>query len=283
MIRFEAHQPNELWQSDFTHWRLADGTDVESRGWLDDHSRLLLSCTAHRPVTGAAVIETFAATVAAHGAPAATLTDNGRVFTTRATGTRNGFEQLLASLGVQQLGGRPFHPQTQGKVERFHQTLKRWLAAQPTAADLPALQAQLDTFRHHYNHDRPHRALARRTPLTAYEATLKASPADNPDHGTWRIRHDRVDRFGKLTLRRAGRLHHLGIGIDHARTPVLILIDETTVTVSDRATGEVLSTHTVDEFSHLYDGAIILTHSHLTYALDIEGRETLRKIIARSH
>ncbi|MFJ6112617.1 IS481 family transposase [Agrococcus sediminis] len=246
MIRFEAHQPNELWQSDFTHWRLADGTDIEILNWLDDHSRLLLACTAHRPVTGAAVIESFTATIATHGTPAATLTDNGRVFTTRITGTRNGFEQLIASLGIQQRNGRPFHPQTQGKIERFHQTLKRWLAAQPAADDLTALQDQLDRFRHHYNHHRPHRALGRRTPQTAYDATIKATPADNRDQRDWRIRHDRVDRFGKLSLRRAGRMHHLGIGIDHAGTPVMILTDDTTVTVTDRATGEVLATHTVD-------------------------------------
>lgn len=246
MIRFEAHQPNELWQSDFTHWRLADGTDVEILNWLDDHSRLLLSCTAHRPVTGAAVIATFAAAIAAHGAPAATLTDNGRVFTTRRTGSRNGFEQLLAGLGIQQRNGRPFHPQTQGKIERFHQTLKRWLAAQAPARSLAQLQKQLDRFRQHYNDERPHRALDRRTPQTAYDATIKASPADHPDGGNWRIRHDRVDQFGKLSLRRAGRMHHLGVGIDHAHTPVLILTDDTTATVTDLATGEVLSTHTVD-------------------------------------
>lgn len=79
MIRFEAHQPNELWQSDFTHWRVADGTDIEILNWLDDHSRLLLACTAHRPVT--AVTESFTATIATHGTPVAPLTDNGRVLT----------------------------------------------------------------------------------------------------------------------------------------------------------------------------------------------------------
>ncbi|MEV7528798.1 IS481 family transposase [Agrococcus sediminis] len=246
MIRFQAHQPNELWQSDFTHWRLADGTDIEILNWLDDHSRLLLACTAHQPVTGAAVIESFTATIATHGAPAATLTDNGRVFTTRVTGTRNGFEQLLASLGIQQRNGRPFHPQTQGKIERFHQTLKRWLAAQPAAHDLAGLQAQLDRFRDHYNRHRPHRALDRRTPQAAYDATGKAAPADHPDQGDWRIRRDRVDKFGKLSLRRAGRMHHLGIGIAHAHTAVLILADRHTVTVTDSHTGEVLATHTVD-------------------------------------
>jgi transposase InsO family protein len=126
-LRFEAAQPNECWQSDFTHWRLADGTDVEILNWLDDHSRYLLSCTVHTPVTGDAVVDTFLTTSNQHGLPASTLTDNGRVYTARHGGGRNAFEYLLAALRITQKNGKPNHPQTQGKVERFHQTLKRWL------------------------------------------------------------------------------------------------------------------------------------------------------------
>src|SRR3954452_2216895 len=106
--RFEAELPNQLWQSDFTHWTLADGTDVEILNWLDDHSRYLLASTAHRPVTGPVVLAQFGAVVAAHGIPAAVLTDNGLVFTTRFAGggrgrvTRNGFETELAALGFEQ-------------------------------------------------------------------------------------------------------------------------------------------------------------------------------------
>jgi transposase InsO family protein len=125
--RFEAAQPNECWQSDFTHWRLADGGDIEILNWLDDHSRLLLACTAHHRVTGTTVVASFLAAITAYGAPAATLTDNGCVYTSRFTGGRNGFEYLLADLGITQRNGHPGHPQTQGKIERFHQTLKRWL------------------------------------------------------------------------------------------------------------------------------------------------------------
>jgi len=99
-IRFQADQPNETWQSDFTHWRLADGTDVEILNWLDDHSRKLLSCTVHTPVTGEDVVATFLSTIEAHGAPASTLTDNGRVYTTRHAGGRNAFEHTLAILGI---------------------------------------------------------------------------------------------------------------------------------------------------------------------------------------
>lgn len=143
--RFQAAQPNECWQSDFTHWALADGTDVEILNWLDDHSRLLLSCTAHQRVTGPAVVANFVAAIASHGPPAATLTDNGAVYTSRFVGGRNGFEYLLGELHITQRNGHPGHPQTQGKIERFHQTLKRWLAARPAADTLPELRSRRPT------------------------------------------------------------------------------------------------------------------------------------------
>ncbi len=121
--RFQASQPNEMWQSDFTHSRLLGGSDVEILNWLDDHSRYLLSCTAHQPVSGDQVVAVFLAAVDQHGPPASTLTDNGSVYTSRFTGGRNAFEYLLPLLGIRQKNGSPGHPQTQGKIERFHQTL----------------------------------------------------------------------------------------------------------------------------------------------------------------
>lgn len=245
-VRFQAAQPNETWQSDFTHWRLADGTDVEILNWLDDHSRYLLSCTAHRPVTGDHVVATFLTATEQHGIPASTLTDNGRVYTARFGGGRNAFEYLLPLLGVTQKNGSPNHPQTQGKIERFHQTQKRWLSARPAATSLPELQAQLDAFRAHYNENRPHRALNRSTPGQAYQATAKALPADARTPGHYRIRYDHIDQHGKISLRRAGRMHHLGIGAHHRGTRILAMLDDNTVTVIALHTGEVLSTHTID-------------------------------------
>lgn len=244
-IRFEAAQPNETWQSDFTHWRLADGTDVEILNWLDDHSRFLISCTAHHPVTVDDVIATFLAAVEQHGPPASTLTDNGRVYTARFGGGRNAFEYLLPLLGVRQKNGSPSHPQTQGKIERFHQTLKRHLAAQPPTASLAELHVQLDRFREHYNEHRPHRARDRTTPGASYRATPKALPAGGRD-GHYRLRYDRVDIDGHISLRRAGRMHHLGIGRRHRGTRVLALIDKDTVTVTALETGEILSEHLID-------------------------------------
>ena len=136
-LRFEADLPNECWQSDFTHWPLADGTDTEILTWLDDHARHALSLTAHIPVTGQDVVTTFRAAVDAHGIPASTLTDNGLVFTTRFLHGPNNFERELVILGIEQKNGRPNHPQTHGKVERFQQTLKKWLRAQPQPPPSP--------------------------------------------------------------------------------------------------------------------------------------------------
>lgn len=92
--RFAASQPNECWQSDFTHWQLADGTDSEILCWLDDCSRYLLTCTAYRRVTGGDVVASFTDTATTHGLPAATLTDNGSVYTSRFTHGHNDFERL---------------------------------------------------------------------------------------------------------------------------------------------------------------------------------------------
>src|SRR5690348_17051995 len=133
-IRFQAELPNECWQSDFTHYPLADGTGAEILTWLDDHSRYALSVTAHARVTAEVVLAAFRTAAGRHGPPAATLTDNGLVFTTRLlAGGRAApglLELELARLGITRKNGRPNHPQTQGKAERFQQTLKNWLAAQ---------------------------------------------------------------------------------------------------------------------------------------------------------
>ncbi|HWC33824.1 MAG TPA: IS481 family transposase [Mycobacteriales bacterium] len=244
--RFAADQPNECWQSDFTHWPLADGTDTEILNWLDDHSRYLLSITAFVRVGGDDVVNTFTSNVNNYGPPASTLTDNGSVYTSRFTGGRNAFEYLLHLLRIDQKNGRVNHPQTQGKIERFHQTLKKWLAKQPQVATLAELQAQLDIFQRIYNTLRPHRALGGLTPDTAYQATPIAAPRGTRVDEHFRIRLDHVDQHGAVSIRRAGRMHHLGVGARHRATPVLILLDATTATVTHRTTGEILSRHTID-------------------------------------
>jgi transposase InsO family protein len=248
-LRFAAHQPNERWQADFTHWRLAHGTHIEILCWLDDCSRYALSVTAHHRVTATIVVTEFTKTHTQHGIPYSTLTDNGMVFTTRfagGKGGRNGYEAELHRLGVHQINSTPNHPTTCGKVERFHQTLKRWLTEQPHATTIAELQTQLDAFTDEYNHRRPHRSLPHRaTPAVVYTSRPKATPATRIDTHN-RVRTDRVDQAGAVTLRVNGRLHHIGIGRHHYRTRVLILAQDHHITVINAATGEVLRDFTLD-------------------------------------
>ncbi|HKF87406.1 MAG TPA: IS481 family transposase [Propionibacteriaceae bacterium] len=252
-LRFEAEQPNQMWQTDFTHYRLTrtDGTpgaDVEILCFIDDHSRYALSVTCHQPVTGPAVVAAFRQTVADQGIPASMLSDNGMVFTTRFAGghtgrdTLNGFQAELRRLGVVQKHSKPNHPTTCGKVERFQQTLKKWLTAQPQQPTTVAeLQTLCDTFVSYYNSCRPHRSLNRRTPAAAYQARPKASPPTTPDRQPQaRVRRDIVDTDGKLSLRHHGRLHHIGVGRTHARTPILMLINGLDIRIIHATTGQII-------------------------------------------
>jgi transposase InsO family protein len=248
-IRFAAEQPNERWQADFTHWWLADHTHIEILNWLDDHARYALSVTAHRRVTGPIVLAEFRKACAAHGIPSSTLTDNGMVFTTRLSGGKGGRNQLeneLRRLGVTQINSTPNHPTTCGKVERFHQTLKKWLTHQPRATTIADLQTQLDAFVEAYNHRRPHRALAHHaTPATAYTSRPKADPANRTDTHN-RVRRDRIDQAGVITLRIAGRLHHIGVGRTYTGTRVLALVQDLHIRIINAATGELLRELTLD-------------------------------------
>ena len=248
-IRFAAEQPNQRWQADFTHWRLTGGVHVEILCWIDDHSRYAISLTAHRRITTPTVLTEFHNAIAAHGIPASTLTDNGMVFTTRLAGGkggRNKFEAELRRLGVRQINSTPNHPTTCGKVERLHQTLKRWLQRQPKAATIAALQDQLDAFTDEYNHRRPHRSLPHRaTPATIYTSRPKADPATRIDTHD-RVRTDRIGETGNVTLRVNGRLHHIGVGRIHHRTRVLILVQDLDIKIINAATGETLRDFTLD-------------------------------------
>lgn len=250
-VRFAAELPNETWQADFTHYRLAGGEDVEILSWLDDHARFALRVTAHRRVTGPIVLDEFRHAVALHGVPTSTLTDNGMVFTTRLSGGkggRNAFESELRRLGVTQKNSRPNHPTTCGKVERFQQTLKKWLRAQlGRLTTIAELQVLLDTFVSHYNDHRPHRSLPESsTPATAYRARPKAIAGDRSADAHDRVRTDRVDKAGRITLRVGGRLHHIGLGRTLAGTPVLVLVHDLEIRVADAATGELLRSLTLD-------------------------------------
>lgn len=164
-------------------------------------------------------------------------------------GGRNHLEHELRQLNVRQKNSRPNHPTTCGKIERFQQTLKRWLRAQPVQpATITDLQTLLDQFVSDYNHDRPHRSLPHRaTPATAYTARPRATPTSDRSADTHdRVRTDKVGSNGTVTLRVAGRLRHIGIGRTHARTHVLVLTHDLHVRVVNVTTGELLRELTID-------------------------------------
>jgi transposase InsO family protein len=179
--RFTFNRPNECWQSDWTQWVLADGAPAAIAGTLDDHSRYMPALRAGPgDATGDLVWSVMVAGIAECGIPSMSLTDNGFVYTGKWRGFEATFEANLRTLGAETINSTPFHPQTCGKIERFWQTLKKWLRAQDAPATLDELNALLEQFRHHYNHHRPHRALRGATPAEAFHATHKARPADRP-------------------------------------------------------------------------------------------------------
>jgi hypothetical protein len=234
-----------MWQVDITAWQLADGQLAEILNLIDDHSRLFLGSDAYPRVKAADVVASFHKAAELHDLPASLLSDNGAVFT---GGSRRGkvlFEYELERLGVVFKNSRPYHPQTCGKVERLHQTLKRYLARQPAAQTLPELQQQLDTFTRYYNHIRPHRALAGRTPLQAYSARLKARPAGAAPSTYFRVRQDKVDETGKVSLRYDSRLYKIGLGRAHKGRQVKLLIADQNIRIIDLQ-GELIRELTLD-------------------------------------
>jgi hypothetical protein len=169
--RFVAERANECWQIDATHWHLADGSWVEIINVIDDCSRVLIASVAVTTCTAAGAFAAIAAGAARWGLPERVLSDNGSPFVALRPG--------LHDLGVATTTSRPYHPQTCGKVERFHQTLKLRLAIRP-AETLEELQAELDVFIRIYNYERRHRGIGRRTPNSVWESTPRSGPSDRP-------------------------------------------------------------------------------------------------------
>jgi len=223
-LRFEAPRPNELWQLDAFAWVLADGSAVEVIDVLDDHARRLLAIVAAPVVDTAAALTAFFRAVDTEGAPAATLSDNAGYFTQRICGAVSEFERTLWDLGVATRHGAPRHPQTQGKIERFHRTAKTYLRRLPPAGDLTELQTQLDQLTVDYN-NRPHQALGYATPNERYQASPKATP-----RGTNTTRHTtrRVWESGNIRYSR----WIINLGRSHAGTDVLITDDGTKIRIT---------------------------------------------------
>jgi transposase InsO family protein len=245
--RFQASRPNELWQSDWTGWHLIDRDGlwrpVAIAGTLDDHSRLLVGIGAGSgDGTSELVWAVMAAAIGAHGVPMSSLTDNGLCYSTKHHGRDlrpAAFETNLAALGCQSIASSPYHPQTCGKIERFWQTLKKWLRARETShgtyRTLAALNRDLTVFAEYYNTRRPHRALAGRTPAAVFAATVKARPADRPLPSQARIYRCQVSTGGSIAvsgppgaIRSQLRVH---LGGRYAQLPVTVLQDGIRVAV----------------------------------------------------
>jgi transposase InsO family protein len=181
--RFVWPRPNDVWQIDATRWVLADRQEIWIMDLLDDHSRLVLAARVCAGPTALAAWEAFSEAVSRYGIPVRCLSDRGSCFSGREQEDEHRFAAGLRGLGVIQLLSAPYHPQTCGKLERFHQTLKRFLATAPLAAHPQELQGQLDRFLDYYNHRRPHRALAGATPRESWEATPRSVPETAPYPG----------------------------------------------------------------------------------------------------
>ncbi len=237
--RFEAELPNQMWQSDMTHWQLGTGQGVEIVTFIDDCSRLVLGCSALYVTKATNVAELFHQAGTTWGYPASVLTDNGCIYTAEHRGGKVVMESVLEAMGIVYKHGRPYHPQTQGKVERFQQTLKKWLAKQRPASSLAELQSQLEWFCRYYNEIRPHRSLGRRAPKAVFDERVKAKPGDALASTQFRVRHDKVDKTGAITLRYRSKLFHIGMGARHKGKTVTLLIADRDIRVVSKD-GELL-------------------------------------------
>ena len=222
--RFEAPAPNEFWQIDAMDWAIATGA-VKVFNIIDDHSRVAIRSRAVVEATTTEAWTTFCQGSQHWGLPAGVLSDNGLCFSGKLRGFEVLFEANLRDAGIRPITGRPFHPQTTGKVERFQQTLKKWLRRQPLARSLRELQAQLDEFCRIYNHERPHQGIGRRIPIERWHATTRSQPADQPlEHPTMHrpvVREVSVCNQGKVALDK----HDIHIGVEYTGATATIISD----------------------------------------------------------
>lgn len=220
--RFAAERANECWQIDATKWSLADATMIEIINVIDDCTRVLIASMAVSTCTTANSWEALSSGAQRWGWPERVLSDNGRAF--RGAAGQGGLLPALAALGIGDAHSRPYHPQTCGKVERFHQTLKRHLDTRDPAATLAELQTDLDRFRETYNHHRPHRAIGRRFPADVWQATPRSGPAGHPLGTPTTTSTTVVTADGRISIATRTRV---GIGVVHAGKTAITVITGT--------------------------------------------------------
>lgn len=178
--RFAYARPRDCYQIDATNVALADGAKVVVFEVLDDATRMLVATRAAMAETAAGAIEAITAAFTDFGVPAIVLSDNGTAFTARSTGPgKSRFTRLVTGHGARLIHSSPYHPQTCGKVERHHQTFKKWLRGRPAPATLTDLQALCDSYQHWYNTQRPHTGIGKITPHQAWQ---DAPELGSPEH-----------------------------------------------------------------------------------------------------
>jgi putative transposase len=252
--RFAYARPRDCYQIDATEVKLAGGQAAVVFEVLDDCTRLLAACRAADAETAAGAVAAVRAAARDHGAPAMVLCDNGAAFTggphARGAGA-SAFSRAVTALGARLIHSSPYHPQTCGKVERHHQTLKRWLATQPAPATPGQLQALLDAYRDYYNTRRHHTAV-KTTPQRAWDtAAVHGGPGHLPRQDDATVHALTVRPNGTISL---GGLH-IYITTSRAGTKVTAIRDHHRVTVYT-PDGDPLGHITLDHDKH-YQGTII--------------------------
>lgn len=231
--RFSYARPRDCYQIDATEVALADGRTVVVFDVLDDCTRTLVACHAAAAETAAAAIAAIGTAFTAYGPPALVLSDNGAAFTSRLTspGSMSTFVRTLLDHHVRPINSSPYHPQTCGKVERHHQSLKKWLRSRPPPETIEDLQALLDSYRRYYNTERAHSALPHRvTPHHAWTtAPSLGGPASLPLQTDASLHHCPVATNGSIAV--AG--HRTSVGRAHAGTTVTAIRDNHRVTLYD--------------------------------------------------
>jgi transposase InsO family protein len=241
--RFERARPNECWQGDDTHYVLASGREVRIINMLDDHSRLNVASLATGDGTSPRMWECFTVAAANYGVPAEFLNDNGRAWISGSDFAPVIFQRNLERAGVHQIHSSPYHPQTCGKTERFHQTQRRWLNARRPARTIPQLQALVDEFTHVYNEERPHRGIGRRTPASVWSAQPPATPPSTAIDGPPTFASCRAGTRGEIHPGNRIRVH---LGIEWGSELVTAIRQGDQLTAIATRTGEIIREITLE-------------------------------------
>jgi transposase InsO family protein len=238
--RWERSRAMELWQMDVVGGvRLADGWNASVVTGVDDHSRFCVSALVVRRPTARPVCDALARAMRTHGVPAQILTDNGKVFTGR-FGPGTGevlFDRICRENGIRHLLTAPRSPTTTGKVERFHKTLRREFLDGEVFVDLTQAQSAIDTWVHHYNHERPHQGIGMVAPFERFELAdpepFEAPALEPAAPSATRV----VGRNGRISF--AGHAYQVGVWL--AGETVELAVDDGIVSVAHR--GVLVATH----------------------------------------